>query len=377
MSLLAFKMLFRKKGTSSTVLAVALLVALIASTNSVVNSINSQAYALSQFARIGNAYLIISRNATSTFDSQVDAKLANLINSTGDVEYVLPQKLSEATLATSSGNYTAVIRGVDDIQAFLNVRTASVQGSVGVNETQANVGEILAKLASINATDEVSLTVGSNSLKVEVAGIVVTEAQSDTELIIPMKTADLLSGKDGVVSFIEFAPKDSNVENQVINRVSQLLPADARVVKVQQLQTFAQDMSGQTLSILNLWSFAVYAVVVATSYVVANRLVAEVSFELAMLRTLGAKRRFAFRLVLTHTSTVAFFGSILGLALGIAGAQTVSTLVNWMWPHVPITPFLEVVQVLQIILLAFVSSVIGCIYPALKSTYKTSAELSL
>ena len=125
MSLLAFKMLFRKKGTSSTVLAVALLVALIASTNSVVNSINSQAYALSQFARIGNAYLIISRNATSTFDSQVDAKLANLINSTGDVEYVLPQKLSEATLATSSGNHTAVIRGVDDIRAFLNVRTVS------------------------------------------------------------------------------------------------------------------------------------------------------------------------------------------------------------------------------------------------------------
>jgi ABC-type lipoprotein release transport system permease subunit len=377
MTFLALKMLIRKRGTVSAVLAAALLIALITSTNSIVNYINSQTDVLSNFASVGGAYLILSKNSTSIIDSEVDVKLANLVRDTAGVEYVLPQKLFAATLTTKSGNRTALIRGVEDIQAFFEMRKAYVKGSLSVNETQANVGEILANLASIDVEDEVSLTVDNRSIKVTVVGIVTTQTQSDAELIIPMKTADSLYEKEDKLSFIEFAPKDPGIENEVINHIIELLPADDKVVKVQQLKNFVQDMNSQTLSFLNLWSLAVYAVVVAASYVVANRLITEASYELAMLRTLGAKRKLTFELILTHTVTVALFGSILGLAIGVAGAQMISTAVRWIWASVEVTPFLEVEQALQILLLALASSILGCIYPAFKFTYKTYIERSL
>jgi len=51
-----------------------------------------------------------------------------------------------------------------------------------------------------------------------------------------------------------------------------------------------QEMNVQTLNFLGIWSLAVYAVVVVASYVIAARLMAESSYELAMLKALGAKR---------------------------------------------------------------------------------------
>jgi putative ABC transport system permease protein len=149
------------------------------------------------------------------------------------------------------------------------------------------------------------------------------------------------------------------------------------VVEVQQLAAFAVDVNSQILSFLNLWSVVVYVVVVAASYIVASRLIAEASYELAMIKTLGGKRQFLFQIVLTHTVVVALFGSILGLAIGLAGAQVVSTGVRWVWSNMQVTPFLEASQSLQIISIAFVASIVGCFYPALKATHTTPMESPL
>jgi len=138
-----------------------------------------------------------------------------------------------------------------------------------------------------------------------------------------------------------------------------------------------QDMNSQTLTFLNLWSIAVYAVVAAASYVVATRLVAESSYELAMLRALGAKKRLLFKLVLTYTATTALLASILGLALGTAGTQTASTMLRWIWTNVEVNSFLEPSQALQTLLLTLASSTLGCLYPALRCARKSYMEQPL
>jgi len=374
MAFLALKTLSRKEGTTSAILAVALLVAILASMSSIVNHINSQTEALSRIPEIGEAYLILSNNSTSITDSQVDVNLANLV-SDSDVKYVIPQKVFAATLATNSSNHTAVVRAVVDVQTFFNVRNARVKGDIAnANEMQANVGEILARLASINVGDKVSVNVGDKALKVKIVGIIQTQTQSDAELIIPMKLANHLFRNDDKVSLIEFAPKDPNMKDEVINHVTKLLPPNTKIIKVQQLKTFMQNVNNQTLSFLSLWSTIVYIVVIAASYVLATRLIAESSYDLAMLRALGAKKMLTFKLILTYTATTALLGSILGLALGIAGSQMASTAVRWMWPSFEISPFLEVGQALQILLLTFSSSIVGCVYPAFKSACKTYVE---
>lgn len=367
MSALSFKMLFRKGGTASSILAIALLVAILASMNSITNHINSQAEMLERLVNIGETHLILSANSTATTDSKIDTELTSLLNNQTTIKYTLPQRTLTATLTTSSQNPTITLRGVENVSTFLKLRRAYINGTAAKNETEANIGEILATALSINKGDEVTLTAGNNTLKVKVVGIVRTQTQSDTELIVPIEAANQLAGNNGKISLIEFALKENVDREEAINHITQLLPENTKIVKTQQLTEFLQDMNTQTLTFLNLWSLTVYAVVAAASYVIATRLTAESTYELAMLKGLGTKKQLIFTLILAYTAATAFLGSVLGIALGTAGTQTASTILRWTQPNVDITPFLQAEQALQTLLLTLASSIIGCIYPALKS----------
>lgn len=376
MSALSYKMLFRKGGTASSILAIALLVAIPASMNSIINHINSQTEALGGLVNIGGTYLILSGNSSSITDSKIDVELASIVGSITEIKHALPQKVFKATLTKNTTNRAVLIRGIEDVSGFLGLRGAYVNGTTAKGEMEVNVGEVLARLTSINMGDEVNLTVGNKLLKVKVVGIVKTLTQSDSEIIAPMGLANRLIGAEGKLSLIEFTLKDG-VKEEALQGLIKLLPECVKIVRVQQTKTFIQDINTQTLTFLNQWSLAVYAVVVASSYVVATRLTTESSYELAMLKALGAKGKLIFTLVLTHTATMALLGSILGLAIGVAGAQMASTIARWMLTSLDLAPFLMVNQALRILLLTLASSILGCIYPSLKASHKSYAELLL
>jgi ABC-type lipoprotein release transport system permease subunit len=368
MSALSYKMLLRKRGTVSAILAVALLVAIPASMNSIMNHINSQAEALGESRNVGGTYLILSRNSTSMTDSKIDAELTSLLNNVSDLKYALPQRILTATLTTEYGNHTIFIRFVEDINTFLKMRRARVNGTAAKSTTEANVGEILARKAAINLEDEVKITMGSDALRVDVVGVFRTQTQADVELIVSMEAASQLAESKGTISLIEFTLQENVSREEALNRITELLPENVELVKAQQLKEFMQAMTQQTLTFLNLLSLTVYAVVAAASYVIATRLTAESSYELAMLRALGGKKRRLFTLVLAYTATTALIGSIPGVTLGIAGAQAASTILRWIQPSFELTPFLEAGQAFQTLLFTLASSTLGGLYPALKST---------
>lgn len=366
-------MLLWKKGTTSSTIALALLVAILTSTASIVNDINQQTETLAKTREIGQTFLLTSKNSTSTTNSKISLELANLLSNGSNIQLVLPQKILEATLMTSSKNYTALIRGVN-VQAFLESRHAYLNGSYA-NETQANIGEILARLTSISKGDELTLAVNNNVVKVTIAGTVKTFTQADTEIIVPMNIANILDVDDNKVSIIEFTiTKD---EQDEINILSQLLPADVKTIKVQQTKAFIQDTNTQTLTFLNIWSLAVYATVIAASYVIATRLTTESTYELTMLKALGAKRITIFKSVIIAVLTVTLLGSVLGLAIGTSGAQILATFARWALRGIEVTPFLNVEQAANIALFTVASSILGCIYPAIRAMRKNYAEPSL
>jgi len=368
-------MLLRKRGTSSSILAVALLVAIIASMNALVNHISAQGEVLSELVNLGGNFLIINVDSASITLSEIDTNLTDLLSNVTDVKYVSPQRIITTTLvADSANNFTLTVRGVDDVNKFLTNRRAYVNGSTAKNELEANIGEILSRSTSINIGDEVNLTMGSNFVKLNVVGIIRTLTQSDTELIVPMETVSNLTGNDGVISAVEFTLKDDVDEEEAISRITKLLPPNVEIIKVQQLREFMQEMNRQTLNFLDLWSLTVYVVVAAASYIVAIRLIAESSYELTTLRALGAKKMLLFTLVITYTVTVSLLGSIIGQSLGIVGTQTASTFLKWTPLSVDIAPFLNVEQALQTLLLTFAFSLLGCVYPAFRSTQERYME---
>jgi putative ABC transport system permease protein len=370
-------MLFRRKGTGVNILAIALLIALVAAVTSLVNNVNSQTTALTQIANKGKTYIAMDATADSVIDSKVDPAVVALLQSRTDIEAVAAQTFLQATLHTSSGTHSVILCGVQSPETFLKTLNANINGTYAANQTQINVGEILANLYNCSLGEEISLAVDNRIVNVTITGIVRTSTQVDSEIVLPPSVFDALSARNCSVSIVGFTPKNADDADVLIASLSSVLPANVEVVEVQQLAAFAVDVNSQILSFLNLWSVVVYVVVVAASYIVASRLIAEASYELAMIKTLGGKRQFLFQIVLTHTVVVALFGSILGLAIGLAGAQVVSTGVRWVWSSMQVTPFLEASQTLQIISIAFVASIVGCFYPALKATHTTPMESPL
>jgi ABC-type lipoprotein release transport system permease subunit len=235
----------------------------------------------------------------------------------------------------------------------------------------------LARALSIKLGDEIGIVLGERNVKVKVVGIFRSQTQCDTELLVYMKTANILAGNNLTISFIEFSLKDNVNSREALSQIAQLLPENAKLIQAQQLKTFAQQINMQVVNFLNIWSIAVYAAVAVASYIVSTRLIIELSYELSMLKALGAKKHQIFTLMLAYIATIAFLSSILGISLGIAGTQTVSTMLRWMLQNVDITPFLEVEQAIQTLLLTFISSIIGCIYPVTKSARTRYVEQTL
>jgi ABC-type lipoprotein release transport system permease subunit len=354
-------MLFRKKGTASAILAIALLIALISSVSCLLNNINSQTTLLSRLPSIGQTYLITSKSSTSLFDSQIDSSLINQIHNDSDIDYATSQQIVQATLTTNNGTFAVDVRAVDDIQAFLIKRNAYVNGSISQKDSETNMGVILSQLVSVNINDSINLIINGKVAHLEVVGVVQTTQQSDTEVIMSLKTLQTLT-QNGAVSFIEFSLSNPDIDNKAIDNI-------------EQTAEFVQDINNQIIVFINTWSLAIYTVVVAASYIVASRLVTEAEYELYMLRTLGAKKKATVSLILIHTLTIAFVGSILGIALGIVGTQIAATGVRLFWGNFLLAPFLQPEQALQIILIVLVSSIIGGAYPAIAATRNAKREM--
>ena len=373
---LAFKMLFRKKGTASAIIAIALLIALLASVNALVNNINAQTTLITKLASSGETYLVTSENSTSISDSKIQPNLIDQIKNNPDIKYATAQQTIQATLKTNTGNYAVTIKGVDDIQAFLKNNRASINGTIS-KENQANIGIILAKLTSVNKNDLLNLTIGDQSTQLKTTAITQANQQSDTQITMPLSSLQAITQENSGISLIEFSLKDPQKANKVLENLTQTLPTNIKITSLQQVPTFAQDINNQTATFINVWSIAIYTVVIAASYVIASRAINEARYELYTLRTIGARRKTTLSLIITYTLTITLAGSVVGLSLGIVGTQTASTLVRWLWGNALLSPFLNVNQALEIFLLAFAASFIGCIYPAIKGTQIIAEETPL
>ncbi|GEM_PF-576794 len=374
---LNLKIFIRKRGVAQSIIAIALLVAITSSAQSITNYINLQAEMLGKLVYTGGSYLILSGNSTSIAQSRVDASLASKLAGLSCVRWTVPQKIFEAELETKASSRTINVRCLEDVRGFLERMGSYIDGTTPRSWFEADVGEVLARAYNIKLGDELELVVGGKHVKLKIVGVFRSQTKSDAELLALMETANMLTGENGTVSLIEIVLQQGVDSREALSQIAQLLPENVRLVQVQQLPEFLRQMSMQTIAFLNVWSIAVYAAVAAASYITATRLIVESSYELAMLRALGAKRRLIFTLVLTYTIATSLTGSVLGIALGTAGTQTASTILRWITPNIDITPFLEAEQALQTLLLTLVSSILGCIYPALKSARTRYVEQPL
>ncbi|MCW3995291.1 MAG: FtsX-like permease family protein [Candidatus Bathyarchaeota archaeon] len=365
---LSIKLFSRKKSTVAAVLALTLLIATLASMYAIVNFIGSQTSALGGLARVGSRYLILSKDCPSLSGGYISPEIASALNGSIGLQSFYAQKIFCGNLQMAHGNFTVNVRGIENLAGFLKAQSVGVDGTAAKGACEANAGLLLSNVASLEKNVHVNVTVGDVSVVVQVVGIVRTQTQLDSELLVPIETANYLTGNSNL-SFIEFTLKDNINRQDVVDHIERLLPPDVKVIKVQQTGLFLKQTTNETLSFLSVWSIAVYVLVAAASYVVSTRLAVESEYELAMLKAIGANPLKVSSVIFAYAMLVAFAGSVLGIAVGIVGTQVVSSVFR-VWQNVQVTPFLEVAQVGQILVLSLAFSAFGCVYTAAKVARK-------
>jgi ABC-type lipoprotein release transport system permease subunit len=371
---LILRMLLRKRGTAVAVLAIALLIALVASVDSLLNNVTAQTTALTQLAHISETYLVVSKNVNVLSESQIDPLIINQLRNNPNIGYAVSQQITSATVNVDSTSYSVTVRGIDELPVFLQRNRAIINGSVSEQPLEVNIGVILSNLLGAKINDTLPVTISGQSINLKVVGIIETSKQADTELLMPLDSLEMLTHNTSV-SYVEFSLKNQNQAD--LNNITQTLPSNTKLMQTQKLVTFAQDINDQTVVFITCWSTTIYAVVIATSYVLASRIVNEAEYELLTLHNLGAKKNVITRLILMYTLIVAFVGSAVGVALGIVGTQIAATGIRWLWGNALLAPFLEPFQALLILLPALVAALIGGLYPILTATKTVAREMPL
>ena len=361
--MLSQKILLRKPGTGMAILALALLVAIITSMNSVVNYINVRSEALAGLVQIGETYLILAKNAVALTNSQVDMEISRRLTEASEVNQAFPQKILTARMKTDEANLTVTVRAVENVENYLKFYAARLNGAYARSCLEANVGEVLARAAKITLNMTLALSTAEKTVNVKVVGIHRTQSQLDGEILIPLTSLKSLTA-DSELSAIEFTFKPGVDRTSALTSLAERLPSSVRIVKVQQPGAFMQNLNMQTATFLDVWSVSVYAVVAAASYIITARLTAESTYELALLRALGARKRQILILLIGYVVIIAVLASILGAALGLTAAQVASTLLKWLQPATEIAPFLRHEQILKALALTLASAILGSAIPA-------------
>jgi putative ABC transport system permease protein len=187
---------------------------------------------------------------------------------------------------------------------------------------------------------------------------------------LPIKTIGALLGAENNASLI-FVKSDDPKNEGLIEQEIHAQPGMSEY----QVQTLAETLSQLTPEHLPAFNNALHVVIgiaVIVGFIVIFQAmytaVLERTREIGILKSLGASRVYVVNLVLRETA----FLAIVGIALGIGITFALQAIMNQRFPTLlfPVTP----TWLINATVIAFVGSLVGAAYPALKAASKDPIE---
>lgn len=200
-----------------------------------------------------------------------------------------------------------------------------VEGRGPRRDDEVVLDKAVADDAGVGAGDRVTVLVRGAPMEVEVAGVArVGGADSPGGATFAMFTSEAaprLLGEPGKFDTISIAADDGVSEQEIVDRVAEVLPDNVEVVTGETVTTESQDALRQGLSFFNTFMlvFAVIALLVG-GFIIFNTFfitVAQRTRENALLRAIGATRRQILAAVLLEALGIGLVASALGLVAGI------------------------------------------------------------
>jgi putative ABC transport system permease protein len=338
-------MLGRKLRTVLTMIAIVLGVAMVSGTFVLTDSIDKAFGSIFTDARKGSDAVITGKAATSTNSGSsaptLSASLLPKVRALSDVAAAEGNVGGEAHLIGSNGK--AIVNGGAPNLGFSIANGASRFNPLSLLSGQWPHGDEVVidhKTADdkhFAVGDEIGVQAEGPVVKLKISGIVKFGTGSldiggATLAGFDVPTAQQLFNKAGQFDEIDIAAKPTVSDQQLVNQVKPILPANAQVrTGAQQAAEDAKD-TDSFISFLRgfLLAFGGIALFVG-SFVIANSLsitIAQRTREFATLRTLGATRGQVRRSILIEALVIGTIASVTGLFLGLLLALLVGILVT-------------------------------------------------
>lgn len=264
---------------------------------------------------------------------------------------------------------TLLVLGVDEryveMKPWLELTTGTWLGA----------GERAEAVLGFNAASELETSAGGTiSLPgwpdaIDVAGTLArTGTQDDGTVFLPLRFAQRVFGRKDRLTGIGLKVRDTDRLAELLESLHEL--PSVQVVVLSHAQTVILSFAGTLRRLLG--AVGVLAALVA-ALLLLNTLsmsLLERRRELALLRALGARGVFLFRILLFETAFVSLLGGVLGIALAFVGARLVDRTLRRTLPFTPEGPLFEIgaTTVLAACLLAVVGGLLCAAIPAWKAS---------
>lgn len=355
---LIVRMMLRRSEAGLFVFSVALLVALPIAIASISYPLRLYLEQVSSWINPGGLYLVVNGSAPS--DSILDSRITGILKDFDTIGCIAIERIVEDTMILlDSGSYRVRLRFIDDIGSYIDLLDGRVEGRIPTGCNEVLLGVSIAERCSLKPNDTVKLTVGSVNIDMVVVGIARLRSQSDYEIISSMDTARILGFKD--TSIVEFRFKHGVDEGEALATLSKALPRGIRIYSTRRISEFAYTIDRQIAGFIHVWIIPVYLVLAISSYISSMNLVYGCSYELGILKALGADGRVISSCILAYVALTSILGAILGLSIGLTGVQVASKIMGWINPSLSLTPVLSLYDATIIVSIAVSSSILGSI----------------
>ncbi|KXA91660.1 hypothetical protein AKJ57_00480 [candidate division MSBL1 archaeon SCGC-AAA259A05] len=325
-----------KKASKETVLSIALIVAALTAMAAFANGITERTEKLGGGEIGAQSFLIL------------DGDLPGY-----EFDGALHETILFGKIEIGGRNRTVPIKSTN-LSKFLEKKGKELEGRTPRKKDEAIAGNLLARVLEVQIGDAVEIQMNGEELRLKITGTVKSDTQASTSLLV---AENFFDGAE-VSEKLNLTTLPSNEIGE--NVVERLRGAPNREVSgLGDAKGFIRKINHQALSLVSLWFLIGCGVVLVGSGVGASRLVEESGKELEMLRSIGAGKRKSFLLMFLVLSVIALSGSLLGVSLGVAGSQVVTTSAGWLTGETILTPVLGLRSLLEIVALAFTSSIGG------------------
>ncbi|MDR1007374.1 MAG: FtsX-like permease family protein [Campylobacteraceae bacterium] len=218
----------------------------------------------------------------------------------------------------------AVIAGVNfkelkKVKPFLEVRDGNYI-NVDFDDFGALAGVDLAKKMELQVGSTVDMVGIDGIVKLKIRGIISTGGKEDNILFVPLSTAQITLGKEGLINFADIVVLGNFEELKALGEIiSQNTTLIAKPV------TAISQSEGIILEKIKLLMALVALSVLLITSLCVNTTLSSIIFsrtkEIALLRALGASKKSIVRLFGMETFIMAFIASLVGAGFGFLLSQ--------------------------------------------------------